>query len=91
MDVAVVLMIPIRGNAICFIIAIHVPAQRVIPIGLRLRRVLISFDGIRVRLGQHVGGRRDLGHSRNVETRDAGGVFSAKLSFAGAKLMSTES
>lgn len=59
------------------------PVQRVIPIDMRLGRVLV-LDGIRVRLGLHVGGRRGLGHSRNVETVDAGGVFSAKLSFAGS-------
>lgn len=74
------------------IVAVHRTVRRVISVGARLERVLLRLGGIRVRLGQHVGGRRrGLGHSSNVEPGDAGGVFSAKLSFGGEKLMSTES
>jgi hypothetical protein len=92
MDITVGLMMILGGGRIPirFIMTIHCSLQRVYPIFMPLERVLFSFYSIRVRLGQHVGGRRGLGHSRNVGTRDAVDVFSAKLSFAGSELMSTE-
>ena len=47
--------------------------QRAIAIRARQHRVIFENLDIVVRTGQHVVGRRGLGHSSNVEPRDAAG------------------